>query len=251
MIALEDNVGAESVTGIDQAVPDVTLQPKPQMPDNGEAELLKHKLQLANQHAKKAAKESQDLQAKLTAMQQELENIREQQRTEGRKTLEDQGAFRELYEQEKGRARKLEERLLTETGELKRQLESVTANAQQERLKAAAMSQISRSDAVNPQQLYMLLQTSLRTNDEGSPVVLNEGVEQPLGEYLGNLKQAAEWQHHFAASRQQGMGIAPGTGSVAPGRENPYRTGNLTETIRLEVENPELARALKAEANLG
>jgi hypothetical protein len=44
------------------------------------------------------------------------------------------------------------------------------------------------------------------------------------------------------------MGSAP-AGSVAPGRENPYRNGNLTEALRLEVENPDLAKALKTEAN--
>ena len=53
--------------------------------------------------------------------------------------------------------------------------------------------------------------------------------------------------HHFSASGAQGMGSAP-AGSVAPGRENPYRSGNLTEALRLEVENPDLAKALKLEA---
>ena len=41
------------------------------------------------------------------------------------------------------------------------------------------------------------------------------------------------------------------TTSVAPGMSNPYKTGNLTERIRLEVENPDLAMALKAEAQRG
>jgi hypothetical protein len=33
--------------------------------------------------------------------------------------------------------------------------------------------------------------------------------------------------------------------------DNPYRNGNLTEALRLEMSNPELARALKAEAARG
>lgn len=241
MIADQVSGELESVTQEVQAVPDTTT-------DTSEQERLKAKLSLANSHAKKAEKERADLQAQVERLSQELSSIRQQNEAESQKTLEDQGAFRELYQQEKGRARKLEERLLTETKGLRDELESVTQSARQERLKAAAMSQISRSNAVNPAQLYMLLSPMLRTNDEGSPVVLNEGVEQPIGEFLVNLKSAPEWQHHFAASRQQGMGISPGAGSVAPGRENPYVTGNLTEALRLEVENADLAAALKAEA---
>ena len=80
--------------------------------------------------------------------------------------------------------------------------------------------------------------------------MLNGGVEQPLGEYLANLKQSTDWQHHFGASGSKGMG-STGLTSVSPGRENPYRTGDLTAAIRLEVENPELAKALKAEAGRG
>ena len=215
---------------------------------DSEQERLKAKLQLANSHAKKAEKERAELAAQLEQVNAELQNIRESAAASTQKTLEDQGAFRELYEQEKSRAQELQNRLLTETKDLKEQLESVASSAKQERLKATALGQISRSNAVNPQQLYTLLQPALRTDEQGQPVVLNEGVEQPLSEYLGNLKAAQEWQHHFAASRQQGMGISPGSQSVAPGRENPYATGNLTEAIRLEVENADLARALKAEA---
>ena len=119
-----------------------------------------------------------------------------------------------------------------------------------DRLKAAAMSQINTAGVINSQQMYMLLQSGLRTDDEGNPCFLNGGVEQPLGEYLANLKQSTDWQHHFGASGSKGMG-STGQTSVSPGRENPYRTGDLTAAIRLEVENPELAKALKAEAGRG
>jgi hypothetical protein len=134
--------------------------------------------------------------------------------------------------------------------ELKAQLESVTQNVQQERLKAAATSQLSQASAVNPQQLYQLLAPQLRMDDEGKPTVLSGGVEQPLGDYLANLRQSAEWQHHFSASGARGMGAAP-TATVAPGMSNPYRSGNLTEALQLEATNPELAKALKAEAMRG
>lgn len=245
---------AESVTSTE--VP-VALDPaqlnKPEQPaidaGSSDADLLKTKLGLANQHAKASRKEAEEAKAQLLQLQAEMKQLREAQQSAVRQSLEDQGAWKELYEQERQRSKTLEGRLLNETQELKAELESVTQNAQHERLKASAMSHISRASALNPQQMYVLLQTMLRQDDEGNPVVLSEGVEQPLGDYLVNLKNSNEWAHHFSATTgSRGMG-ATAAASIAPGMSNPYRTGNLTEALRLEVENPELAKALKAEAN--
>ena len=245
----------ESVTTTEASVTlDPALLNKPQRPeaaaDPGD-ELLRQKLGLANQHTKQSKKEAAEARQQLEELKVELQQLKDAQQSAVRQNLEDQGAFRELYEQEKARAKQLESRLLNETTELKQQLESVTQGAKQERLKASAMAQISRSNAVNPQQLYQLLSTALRTDDEGNPTMLSEGVEQPLSDYLLNLKQSPDWAHHFSASGAKGIGVQQGAPSVAPGRSNPYRTGNLTEILQLEVENAELAKALKAEAKRG
>ena len=186
----------------------------------------------------------------LKALRDEFESLKSAQQQAAQKNLEDQGAFRELYEQEKARAKTLEARLLSETGELKAQLSQVQESAKQERLRATATAQISKAAAVNPTQLYKLLESQLRDGEDGSPVVLNDGVEQPLGDYLANLRQSTEWAHHFSASGAVGMGAAS-VKSVAPGMSNPYREGNLTEAMLLEASNPELAKALKAEALRG
>ena len=141
---------------------------------------------------------------------------------------------------------------MNDTSALKQELESVTQSVQKERLKASALSAISQANAVNPQQMFTLLQSGLRTDENGTPCFLNSGVEQPLGDYLAGLKQAPDWQHHFSASGSRGMGAAnSATTSIAPGQTNPYRTGNLTEAMVLEANNPELAKALKAEALKG
>lgn len=255
-------VAAESVTGavISTDVP-VAITPdqlnKPVSPDqvsagNAEQETLKLKLGLANKHAKEAERRAKEAEEGLQQLQRQLEEVKNAQQAAVRQNLEDQGAFKELYEQEKSRAKQLETRLLNETAELRAQLESVTQNAQHERLKASALGQISQANAVNPQQLYALLQPQLRVDDDGNPVALNGGVETPLGDYLANLKQAAEWQHHFSASGARGMGAAP-TSVVAPGMTNPWRpeTRNITEQMKLRVTNPELAAALEAEARKG
>lgn len=214
--------------------------------DSGGDDLLKHKLGLANQHAKQAKKEADEARQQMQQLKEELEQLKTLQQSAAQKSLEDQGQYKQLWEDAKRSVSERDQEIVN----LRAQLESVTQNAQQERLKAAATGQISQANAVNPQQLYALLQPQLRTDDDGNPVVLNGGVEQPLGDYLANLKQSAEWQHHFSASGARGMGATP-TSTVAPGVTNPYRTGNLTEALRLEISNPELAQALKAEAARG
>lgn len=222
------------------------VDPSQSTSGGADAELLKHKLALANSHAKGAKKEADEARQQMQQLREELDRIKEVQQTAAQKTLEDQGQFRTLWEEAK---RTVQERDAT-ISELRGQLESVTQNAEQERLKAAATSQLSRANAVNPTQLYQLLAPQLRTDSEGNPVVLSGGVEQNLGDYVANLRQSAEWQHHFGASAAQGMNAAP-TGTVAPGMNNPYRSGNLTEAMKLEITNPDLAKALKAEALRG
>ena len=247
----EETVVAESVTStdapvaIDPALLNPPVRPESQSSAGGD-DLLKHKLGLANQHAKEAQKAAKEAQAEREQLKKELEELKALQTSQAQKSLEDQGQFRELWNQAKATVNERDAEIV----QLKAELASVKQEREGDRLKAAAMSQINTAGVINSQQMYMLLQTGLRTDDEGNPVMLNGGVEQPLGEYLANLKQSTDWQHHFGASGSKGMG-STGQTSVSPGRENPYRTGDLTAAIRLEVENPELAKALKAEAGRG
>ena len=242
---------AAPMGGGDQQVSPELLN-KPVRPDelNGSSSDAAMQLGLVKQKNTELLGKNKQLVNDLKALRDEFELLRTAQQAAVQKNLEDQGAFKELYEQEKARAKTLEQRLLAETGELQAKLGQVEENARQERLRAAATSQLSQSNAVNPQQLYQLLAPQLRMDDEGNPAVLSGGVEQPLGDYLANLRQAPEWQHHFSASGARGMGAAP-SATVAPGMSNPYRNGNLTEALQLEVTNPELAKALKAEAMRG
>ena len=240
---------SESVTATPAAIPP---NPPVNSPEGSAAEeLLTKKLGFANSQAAKAKKEAEQANKRLLKLQSDFDKLQETQQSAVRENLESQGAYKELYESEKQRCKTLETRLLTETAELRTELESVTQSASQERLKASSLAAISQSNALNPEQMYVLLQPLLRQNDEGNPTVLNGGVEQSLGDYLTNLKQAKEWQHHFAASGSRGMGSNAASPSVAPGMTNPYKTGNMTEAIKLEVENPELAKVLKAEASRG
>ena len=94
----------------------------------------------------------------------------------------------------------------------------------------------------------------MRPGANGPSVVVN-GIEQPLNAYLTQLKNPGSgWEHHFAASGTRGMGSGPTTTNAIPGMANPFAQGpgfNLTEALRLEAENPELAKVLKAQAGRG
>ena len=249
----EEYAVAESVTSTDVPVavdPAQLTKPvhPPSQPQVGGAdpELLQHKLGLANSHAKQAKKEAEEARQQMLQLQQELESIKTAQQSALQKGLEEQGQYKQLWEDLKKNLQGKEQ----EIADLKSSLESVTQNAQQEKLRASSISLINQAGALNSQQMYTLLQPTLRQDESGNPVVLNGGVEQPLSDYLSNLRQASEWQHHFNANAASGMG-STSVGTVAPGRNNPYVTGNLTEALRLEVENPDLAKAMKAEAKRG
>ena len=250
----EETAVAEAVPSTSEPVAvDPALLNKPVMPaqtSNGSADsddsALKHKLGLANTHTKAAEKRAKDAEAQLAQIQNELSEIKNAQTVATQKSLESQGQYKQLWEDAKKSVSERDAKIV----ELNAQLASVTQDREQDRLRAASLSQINQAGAVNSNQMFQLLQQQLRANEEGKPVVLNGGVEQPLNDYLAALKNSADWQHHFGASGAQGMGAAAG-GSVAPGRDNPYRNGNLTEAMRLEVENPDLAKALKAEARRG
>ena len=244
---------AESVTStdvpvaIDPSLLNAPIDPQAATGGSADNELLKHKLGLANSHAKKAKAEADDARQQLSRLQAEIAEMKALQQSAAQKSLEDQGAYKDLWTEAK---RTVSERDATIV-ELRAQLATTNEKAEQERLKAAVTSQLSQANAVNPQQLYQLLAPQLRLDDQGNAAVLSGGVEQPVGEYLASLKQAPEWQHHFGASSEaRGMGSTT-TSSVTPGRENPYRTGNLTEAVLMERDNPELAAALKKEAQRG
>lgn len=207
--------------------------------DLSEYQRVLKKLELVQADKAAAGEKNQQLNERLKDIERQLQQRNQQQ-------LQDQGEFKTLWEEAKQTIAARDERIAA----LEVELSSERSATAQERLKAAAMASISRSGAIAPEQMFALLHPQLRDN-EGRPVVLAGGAEQPLDAYLGNLKAPGSgFEHHFSSTGARGMGSTANT-SAAPGMSNPYKTGNLTERIALEVENPELAKLLKAEAQRG
>tara|TARA_B100000676_G_scaffold283283_1_gene309901 strand:- start:146 stop:877 length:732 start_codon:yes stop_codon:yes gene_type:complete len=182
-------------------------------------------------------------------VKRKLTEVYDQQETKRKKELEDQGQWKDLWEEANKTAQEKDIQINTLNEELK-QLKTSNEAAN---IKTSALSAISNSGAVNAEQMLSLLQDKLKKNDNGEVVVLNKGVEQDLNTYIGNLKNPGSgWEHHFKPSSAAGMGAKPTpTSNVSPGMLNPWKEGsiNLTRQMILESSEPDLAAVLKKEAS--
>jgi hypothetical protein len=215
--------------------------------DSTDPAVLANKLALVMEDNRKKGETNAALNAKLLELQNQFALLTQQQQTAGTKQAEESGDYKTLWEQANKTAKTVSGELET----VKKQLDTLQATAEQERIAAKAIAQIADAKVVNAEQLYTLLGSKIQKDSEGKPIVLHGGVEHDLKAYLETLRQPGSgFEHHFLASGQRGMGA---TGSVPPASEsaaitNPYITSNLTQQIALETTNPSLAKTLEADA---
>ena len=197
-----------------------------------------------------AALKSQAVEAeeKFQGIKTKLDEVYKKQDDQRKKTLEDQGQWKDLWEE----ANKTAQDKDLQIADLNRQLEELRTSNEQATIRTSALAAISQSGAINAEQMLQLLQTNLRKNDSGSVVILNGGIEQDINTYLSNLKNPGSgFEHHFKPSSAAGMGAKPTPNStIAPGMANPWKEGsiNLTRQMALETSDPDLAAVLKREA---
>ena len=208
---------------------------------NIDVSAYEQKIQTLQQRASEAEERFQGIKGK-------LDDVYKKQDDQRRKTLEDQGQWKDLWEEANKTAQSKEQQI----ADLQRQLEELRASNETAAIKTSALSAISQAGAINADQMLRLVQTNLKKSDDGSVKVLDGGVEQDLNLYLAKLKNPGSgYEHHFKPSAQAGMGAKPtaGTAGVA-GMANPYadETANLTQRMILETTNPDLAAVLKREA---
>ena len=242
-MALEEKVvQPESVTPADQpvaATPSQTqTQPQPPNLDSVKAE-YESKLAAAQKEAAEAQEKFQGIKGKLD----EVYKQKEEKRT---KELEDQGQYKTLWEE----ANKTAQDKDAQINNLSQQLQDMKTSNEVASTKQTALAAISNLGAINAEQTLSLLQNKLQKNAEGKVVIINGGVEQDLNAYLTSLKNPGSgWEHHFKPSSAAGMGAKPSPiGNVSGGSDNPWNTGNLTQQLIMENENPDLAAVLKREA---
>jgi len=238
-MAIEEKVvQSESVAPSDQSVTETPSQPQAPNLDSVKAE---YEAKLAA-----ARKEAAENEEKFKGAKSKLDEVYKKKEAERTKELEDQGQWKTLWEE----ANKTNQEMQQENMSLKQSLEDMRTSNEMASTKTTALSAISNQGAINAEQMLSLIQNKLQRNAEGKVVVLNGGVEQDLNTYLSTLKNPGSgYEHHFKPSSAAGMGAKPSpVSNVSGGVINPWKTGNLTQQIIMENENPDLAAVLKREA---
>ena len=208
---------------------------------NVDVSAYEQQIQALQQRATEAEEKFQGIKGK-------LDEVYKKQDDQRKKTLEDQGQWKDLWEEANKTAQQKEQQIT----ELQRQLDDLRVSNETAAMKNSALAAISQAGAINAEQMLQLVQSNLKKSESGAVKVLDGGVEQDLGVYLAKLKNPGSgFEHHFKPSTQAGMGAKPvtgvsGTGSVA----NPWAEGsiNLTRQMTLEATDPDLAAVLKREA---
>ena len=198
-------------------------------------------IQALQQRAAEAEEKFQGIKGK-------LDEVYKKQDDQRKKTLEDQGQWKDLWEEANKTAQAKEQQI----AELQRQLDDLRVSNETAAMKNSALAAISQAGAINAEQMLQLVQANLKKSESGAVKVLDGGVEQDLGVYLAKLKNPGSgYEHHFKPSTQAGMGAKPVTGVSGAGTvANPWAEGsiNLTRQMTLEATDPDLAAVLKREA---
>ena len=208
---------------------------------NVDVSAYEQQIQALQQRATEAEEKFQGIKGK-------LDDVYKKQDEQRRKTLEDQGQWKDLWEEANKTAQTKDQQI----ADLERQLADLRASNETAAMKTSALSAISQAGAINAGQMLQLVQSNLKKAEDGSVKVLNGGVEEDLNVYLAKLKNPGSgYEHHFKPSAQAGMGAKPTTATAgAAGIANPWLEGsiNLTRQMALESTDPDLAAVLKREA---
>lgn len=204
---------------------------------SSQIELLKNKNSELIAEKRKVGQTVEDLQRQISELQQ---NTQQQKQAK----LAESGEFQTLWKEATASVADRDKRI----SELESQLQEREAAYQQQTIQQRAVSAFQQAGVQQSEHMYALLKDKLRMDEQGTVVALDGGVQQNLGDFLGNLKSPdSQFAYMFAGSGARGMG-AVGSTSTSTGGSNPYLTKNFSEMIRLEAENPEMAARLKAQA---
>jgi len=235
----EKVIQQESVTPAEQPVAETATPQAPNL-DSVKAE-YESKISALEAKIAEEGEKFQGIKTKLDDVYKKADDKR-------KKSLEDQGQWKDLWEEANKTAQEKDLQINT----LNEELKTLKTSNEAANIRTSALSAISNSGAINAEQTLSLLQNKLKRSESGDVVVLNGGVEQDLGTYIGNLKNPGSgWEHHFKPSSAAGMGAKPTpTSNVSPGMTNPWKEGsiNMTQQMVLESTEPDLAAVLKKEA---
>ena len=201
-----------------------------------QVELLKAKNQELIAEKQKVKANFEDLQKQLDALQAERAQAKQSK-------LQEQGQYQDLWKE----ANDANSQLKSQIAEMQAALEAKDQQFAQSQIKSAALNHFAQAGVINPDHMYSLVQNNLRLED-GQLVAVDGGVQTSLGDYVEKLRQPESGADYmFRSQGSVGMG-STGSTAMGSGLSNPYISGNFTEIVKLETEQPELAKRLKAQA---
>ena len=180
----------------------------------------------------------EEMQAQITALQSQNSKAKQAK-------LAEAGEYQQLWKEANESNSKLSDEIAT----LQKSLETERSMAQEQQIKASTINAFTQNGVHSPEHLFNLMKDQLRMKD-GGVVSVHGGVERPLAEALQSLKSPGSgFDYFFNGTGARGMGAVGSTpaDSVA-NQDNPYVTGNFTQICQLELDEPERARQLKAQA---
>ena len=221
----------------EQAPVEQTQQPVAGGPDlSAQIELLKAKNQELIAEKQKVKSSFEDLQKQLNDLQAERAQAKQAK-------LQESGQYADLWKE----ANEANSQLKSQIAEMQAALEAKDQQFTQSQIKSTALNHFAQAGVINPEHMYSLVREKLRLED-GQLVAVDGGVQQSLNDYTEKLKlpdSGADYM--FRGNGAVGMGSVRSTGP-GTGMSNPYISRNFTEIVKLEAENPELAKRLKAQA---
>ena len=241
-MAIEEKViQPESVTSTEQPMAETPSQAQPPI----EAVKKQYEEQI-EQLKKQVTDTNNQWSEKFSDLKGQYDNFAKKKKEERKDMLEDQGQFKTLWEE----AQKTNQEMQIKINNLEQENQNIQKSNELASTKQTALAAISNEGAIDAEQMLFLLQGKLQRNSEGKVVVLEGGIEQDLNTHLASLKNPGSgYEHHFKASSAAGMGAKPTPqANTSGGTDNPWKSGNLTQQLIMEGENPELAAVLKREA---
>ena len=222
---------------IEQAPVEQTQQPVAAGADfAAQVELLKAKNQ-------ELIAEKQKVKANFDDLQKQLNDLQAERAQAKQSKLQEQGQYQDLWKE----ANEANSSLKSQIAEMQAALEAKDQQFTQSQIKSSALNQFSQAGVINPEHMYSLVRDKLRLED-GALVAVDGGVQQSLNEYVEKLKMPESGADYmFRGNGSVGMGSV-GSSSPGAGMNNPYISGNFTEIVKMEAENPELAKRMKAQA---
>jgi hypothetical protein len=179
-------------------------------------------------------------------LQDEVRALREKEAAREKKELEDQNRTAELLEIE----RKEKEDLRKEKERLEQEKEELAQKRIEDRVRTDFLAIFSGAEVFQPDHAWGLLH-SLVEDDNGKTVAKHRGAKIGLTELREALRKDVQYAYLFRPRQGAGgMGSKPAAGGSVDTSGNPYLPGgSVTQRIQLEVEDPDLAAKLKAEAS--